>query len=64
MIPAPRVDEKEKVVVNSEVRCQLMGEVKSKWDPTLRHQGACCHGQGVVSFVNVAEHRVPTLPVI
>lgn len=58
MIPALRVDEKEKVLVNSKVRHQLMGEVPSMWDPTLRHQEPWCHTQGVVSFVNAAGYRV------
>lgn len=47
IIPALRVD--EKVLVNSTVRCHLMGEVKSMWDLALRHQGPWCHTQGEVS---------------
>lgn len=58
MILALRVGEKEKVLVNSKVRCQLIREIKSRWDPTPRHQGPWCHAQGVVSFVNIADHRV------
>lgn len=47
MIPALRVDEKEKMLVNSEMCQEHVG-----------HQGAWGHSQGVVSFVNAAEHRV------
>lgn len=58
MIPALRVGEKEKVLINSKVRCQLVGEIKNRWDSTPRHQGPWCHAQGVVSFVNIAGRRV------